>query len=236
MMQEAKMPEQPGVIEPRFYTVKDACKFLGISRTTLLEAEDLHLIQAARTPGGLRRFRREDLADYLDRLGSNNHGYFEGTQLLPATPKSWNIEASDLMSPESALRQIVLLLQVEMGGIFTFVESGCRLALSTSFRIPRWLINNHSSIGLDGISGLALSRLEPVVFAARESELPLAEGQDGQGICVPLIAGGQKLGTIQVFSTQRRYFFPSEINITATFAVFLAELLAYRHLLQSTGK
>lgn len=237
MIEKAKLPEQQSLVAPRFYTVKEACQYLGLSRMTLLEAEERQLIQPVRTPGGHRRYKHDQLIKYLTNVGPNKPQSNAEAGYLPAlVPGGSPIQADQLMSLENALRQIVRLLQVEMGGIFTFNETSRRLALASSFGIPRWLLANPITIGLEGVSGHALNRLEPITFDNAESELPLADMQSGQGICAALVVAEQKLGTVQIFSTQRRQFFPSEINILATFAIYLAELIAYRRLLQTQQK
>lgn len=212
-------------VATRFLSISQACKYLGISRMTLLQAEEHQFLRSIRTPGGHRRYNYDDLVRYLAAYGAPDA---EGTEeKLPVA-----IETSGETGPlerfislENALRQIILLLQVEMGGVFLFNETRRRLILSTSFGIPRWLLNKETVIGLEGVSGKALTELDPVVFTFIESELPLAEAVRGQGICVPLLAAQEKLGTLQIFSTQRHNFFPSEINILKTFASFFSMLL-----------
>lgn len=51
--------------------ISDACHVLGISRSTLLAAEEAGLITAGRTPGGHRRFAREELERYLRTHGGS---------------------------------------------------------------------------------------------------------------------------------------------------------------------
>ncbi len=223
---------------PKYLTIKEACQYLGLSRMTLLEAEERQLIRPARTPGGHRRYRYEDLTGYLAATSPANSSPVSASDslfFLPSTP-ACQVCSREGLSIEAALRQIVLLLQVEMGGVFTFNENRRRLSLSSSFGIPRWLLTSKITVGLDGVSGRALANLVPVVFDMAESELLLPEVSQGQGLCVPLLAGSEKLGTVQVFASQRRSFFPSEINILTTFAVYLAELLTYKHTLQEQQK
>src|SRR3954447_17752752 len=48
-------------------TVGEACRALGMSRTTLLAAEEAGRIAASRTPGGHRRYHGDELARFLGR-------------------------------------------------------------------------------------------------------------------------------------------------------------------------
>lgn len=45
---------------------KQAAAFLGVSPKTIYRMEQKGLIQSIRTPGGQRRFNREDLENYLN--------------------------------------------------------------------------------------------------------------------------------------------------------------------------
>lgn len=46
------------------YTVKKAAEFLGVSNSTIYRAEEKGLLKAIRTPGGQRRFEKEELENY----------------------------------------------------------------------------------------------------------------------------------------------------------------------------
>jgi len=214
----------------RFLSVSEACQYLGISRMTLLQAEERQLLRSSRTPGGHRRYNYDDLVRYMATYGVATTNFEDK---LPATPLGDTAKFAQFLSLESALRQIILLLQVEMGGAFLFSESRRQLVLNTSFGIPRWLLNRDVTVGLEGVSGKVLTNLQPLVFNSADSELPLVESARGQGLCVPLIAQQEKLGTLQIYSTQRQNFFPSEINIFATFGIFYSMLLINKLLFQN---
>ncbi|WP_214406577.1 MerR family transcriptional regulator, partial [Pseudonocardia lacus] len=51
-------------------TVGEAAQALGMSRTTLLAAEDAGLLTPMRTPGGHRRYSTGELDRYLRRSGA----------------------------------------------------------------------------------------------------------------------------------------------------------------------
>lgn len=51
--------------EKNIFTTKEAAKYLGISQSTVYRMEKQGLISSTRTPGGQRRFSRENLDLYL---------------------------------------------------------------------------------------------------------------------------------------------------------------------------
>jgi excisionase family DNA binding protein len=63
-------PEQ----RDRWLTVGEASRVLGLSRTTLIGAEDSGHLHPIRTPGGHRRYRGDDLQRYLEWAGVTARG------------------------------------------------------------------------------------------------------------------------------------------------------------------
>ncbi len=55
--------------EPDWLTLGQAAKYLGIAQSTIRKWSDQGLLSAFYTPGGHRRFRRQDLDDFLARSG-----------------------------------------------------------------------------------------------------------------------------------------------------------------------
>ena len=51
--------------EKNVFTTKEAAKYLGISTATIYRMEKQGLISSLRTPGGQRRFNRENIEKYL---------------------------------------------------------------------------------------------------------------------------------------------------------------------------
>jgi len=51
--------------EKTVYTTKEAAKYLGISASTIYRMEKQGLISAIKTPGGQRRFSKENIERYL---------------------------------------------------------------------------------------------------------------------------------------------------------------------------
>ena len=71
--------------EKNIYTTKEASKHLGISPATLYRMEKKGLITSVRTPGGQRRFSKENIDRYLEESQ-----YFEA----PQNPSKYKINAT----------------------------------------------------------------------------------------------------------------------------------------------
>ena len=56
----------------KWLSVSEAGRALGLSRTSLLAAEDAGLLTPVRTPGGHRRYRPDDLRRYLHAAGARD--------------------------------------------------------------------------------------------------------------------------------------------------------------------
>ncbi|HEY4347223.1 MAG TPA: response regulator [Gaiellaceae bacterium] len=57
------------VAEPDWLTLGQAAKFLGVAQSTIRKWSDQGRVPAFYTPGGHRRFRRQDLDAFVDRSG-----------------------------------------------------------------------------------------------------------------------------------------------------------------------
>jgi PAS domain S-box-containing protein/excisionase family DNA binding protein len=221
--------------EKRLFSIKDACNYLGVSRMTLLTSESKGLIRPSRTPGGHRRYTLEMLEEFLQ---SNRNNYEErkfmshaqNSFVLPQFVSQLSGQpASQEAHLNEALRNLVLLLQVEIGAVFLVTEKG-RLQLHASFGIPRWRHKDLMILGDQSIAADVLHRRQPLVYAGPLGDIPL-DMEGGQGICAPLIYQNKALGVVHVISMYRYQFFPSEINILTTITVYLASLIANSQLL-----
>lgn len=61
-------------LEKRFYTEKEFCDLMGITRKTAFSWREKKLIGFMRTPTGLIRYRASDIEDYERRTGHNVRG------------------------------------------------------------------------------------------------------------------------------------------------------------------
>lgn len=221
--------------QKRLITMKEACDYLGVSRMTLLKAEEEGLVRPETTPGGHRRYTIESLEMYLRsaRTAHEERQFVAPTHSGFLLPQFISRLSAQPVAPDEllneALRNLVLLLQADVGAVFV-VDEGGQLRLYASFGIPHWVLKDSVVLGKHGLSAEALRRQQPLAYAVAESEIPL-HFEVGQGICAPLLYRNEALGVVQVISSNRHQFFPSEINILATIAVYLASLIVNSQML-----
>jgi excisionase family DNA binding protein len=219
----------------RLLSTKEACDYLGVSRMTLLEAEAKGMLQAERTVGGHRRYTREVLEAFLH----STRTAYEERQFISPSERNFLLPQfiARLGAPPNAtddslgeaLRSLVVLLQADIGVVFTLDDCG-DLRLRASFGIPHWALKDLATLSRSGPSSEVARRQQVMVYGADQSDLPLRL-EYHQGICAPLLYHDQVLGVVHIISLHRYQFFPSEINIAATIAVYLASLLMHSQLL-----
>ncbi|MGQ9570954.1 MAG: excisionase family DNA-binding protein, partial [Thermodesulfovibrionales bacterium] len=78
--------------EKKFFTTKEAAKYLGISTATIYRMEKQGLISSLRTPGGQRRFNRDNIEKYLKESQS-----FEA----PQNPSRYKYQKTDFKVKEA---------------------------------------------------------------------------------------------------------------------------------------
>ncbi len=209
----------------RLIPIGEACLYLGVSRATLLKAEDHGLIRPVRTPGGHRRYGRED----LDRLLQHSVAVFEQGHDYRARPETTlptfiNQIASNPSSLEEVAYESIRLLgdsfQADVGAVFA-LDSHEELHLLAAYGVSSeaastWAGNPITTrVMRDGL---------PVGYEHLNVDLPGVNGTF-QAICVPLTYRGVTLGVFHLVSTQRYQFYPSEVNILKMIAVYLASLI-----------
>ncbi len=216
-------------------TMNEACRYLGISRGTLLKSEEEELIAPVRTVGGHRRYSTGSL-NHLIRTttgsrtspGSSawvNQGYV-------ALPKIIERLAQRSPSPEDTIKEVlrdsIKFLQADAGFIALLdgrntLWPQVAVGVSVPFEIAS------ASIPLQAtVSGRVLQLQHPLAYDGSEDDIPF-EGIT-QGICAPLIYQGAPLGVVHVFSVTRRQFLPAELGFLSLVALYLSGLMANRKL------
>ena len=180
----------------RWLSVSEAGRALGLSRTSLLAAEEAGLLASLRTPGGHRRYRPAELRRYLRAAGAA--GAWPAQE--PPGPEAAadqvvrRISALDVATAlRAALRPVTRALAAECAGVY-LVEDGV-LRFCTAFGIPRWLAER-----------LAVADAPAAVRHTRDAHQvqrfdPGAEAfpeprSSGSGIAVALRTGEQPLGVL----------------------------------------
>ncbi len=129
--------------------VAEACRYLGISRTTLLAAEEAGLIAPRRTPGGHRRYDPSDLDALMGAAQPRGRARIEPHTTLGVPLESVAARAVEEIDLERAglptivragLRQLVTLLDARSAGLWLRADgTPPRLEFCAGFRLPRWL-------------------------------------------------------------------------------------------------
>jgi len=209
----------------RLLPIGEACLYLGVSRATLLKAEEQRLIRPARTPGGHRRYGIEDL-DRLLQHSVEVFGNARDSKTRPemALPTSINQMASSPSSLEEVAAEAIRLLgdsfQADIGTVFA-LDNHKTLRLLAAYGVSSeaastWVSNPITTrVMRDGM---------PVGYEHLNTDLPGVRSPF-QAVCVPLIYRGVTLGVLHLVSTQRYQFYPSEVNILKMVAVYLASLI-----------
>lgn len=211
------------------FSIKNACNYLGVSRMTLLNAEERGLLTPERTQGGHRRYTKAMLDSYLQSTRTEWEGRkFVSEQLqgfhLMEFIRNQNRQLTSIDEQRTnTLRNLVQLLDIEAGAIYLFNE-GTQLYLYDSIGIPNWIVAESTILSRAGISAEVVRRCQPYIYDRNESEIPF-HLEVGQGICAPLVYMNEVLGVVHLVSSHRCQFFPSEVHIVSTIAVYLASLI-----------
>ena len=126
----------------RWLSVSEAGHALGLSRTSLLAAEEAGLLAPVRTPGGHRRYRPAELRRYLRAAGADPADAAWSADPTPADtdpdPDAQRLCALDLATAlRTAIRPVARALDAECAGVYLCDEA--RLRFCAAFGVPRWL-------------------------------------------------------------------------------------------------
>ncbi|HMQ31043.1 MAG TPA: GAF domain-containing protein, partial [Chloroflexaceae bacterium] len=221
----------------RLLSMKQACHYLGVSRMTLIEAEERGLIVPERTVGGHRRYSLEALqalskatrSRYEERApAAQAPGAPQLTQFIAQLQEGARAPGSAL---KEALRNLVLLLELEMGAVYLRDDAG-GLRLQVAYGIPHWFLEAMAALGPASLAAEVLRTRQPLVYDGRAGHGLPAQLEIGQGLCAPLIYQDEVLGCVHVLTRRRHQLFPAQISIVTTIAVFIAGLVANARLIE----
>ena len=217
----------------RLLRIGEVCDYLGVSRTTVLAAEEAGLLAPVRTVGGHRRYDREQLDAFLTQ---NRTLPTITPEPVPPSPTSDDTAPQAAAGQQqllirSALRQLVILLNADAAGLYLVTQGG-GLQLNASFGIPRWLmaqLSQHPPIE-PVMRAVAAQRREVIDTDPRRFPGPAFEGQQ---VAIPLHWNDALLGSLFVVSGRDRSFFPSEIQMIETGAFFLGIIAGQQRLIET---
>jgi excisionase family DNA binding protein len=212
------------VVAERWMTVGEAAHALGMSRTTLLAAEEAGLLAPMRTPGGHRRYSPAEVERYLGRSGARPlapepAGPADEQPDEPADPPGL------VLAVRAAVRPVVQALDAESGGLYLVRDGRARFA--GAFGIPRWLGERLS----------ADPPVEPIREAARAARTQLFDAagagfpeprSTGHVLAAPVACDDTSTGVLFLVRPAGREFLPAELRVVDAFGDLIGTVVADR--------
>ncbi|MHA6625681.1 MerR family DNA-binding transcriptional regulator [Pseudonocardia sichuanensis] len=207
-------------------TVSEASRALGLSRTTLLAAEEAGLLRAQRTPGGHRRYDPDELRRYAGRTGGDGP-WEEAGAATPGgatdpgtTGAEW---AAIVAAVRPAVRAPAGALDADSAGLYLRHAGTPRFA--AAFGVPRWLAERLTADPAPAPVTRALTTSRPSLFDPAEEGFPEPRAT-GQGVAVALPGETGPLGVL--FVVTRRDLLAGEVRVVEAFGEVLALLVQDR--------
>lgn len=199
----------------RRLTVGEAARALGMSRTTLLAAEEAGLLVPIRTPGGHRRY---DPAD-LDRFLGRSHPAPARPTLAPAPPAVHLVPAV-----RAAVRPLTRVLDAESAGVY-LDRDDAGLQFCAAFGVPRWLAERLADTPAPVAVTQAHLGHRHRLFDPSEVAFPEPRST-GHGAAVPLcVDGAEPVGVLFVITRSDRGLLPADLRIVEAFGMLVAGLV-----------
>lgn len=206
----------------RMLTMSEACQYLGVSRSTLLAAEEAGFITPARTPGGHRRYDPSALDRFLNRDRDGVEA--PAGERPPAQPSPRAaLTGEPLLLVRESIRRLTLLLRAEAAAIYLLDEQR-ELHWCISFGIPQWRVSQLAESQPPAAVVRVLLQRHRELFEPSQEQFPLPTSQ-GHGVAVPLVAGDELLGVLALVGQRDRLWLPSEIQIIETAGFYIALLI-----------
>lgn len=217
----------------KWLSVSEAGRALGLSRTSLLVAEDAGLLTPVRTPGGHRRYRPDDLRRYLHAAGAR-----DGTDPAASTaqqaaalhphaggaPDTTRESALDLgLAMRAAVRPLVQALEAECGGVYLLQDATLRFC--AAFGVPRWLTERLAESEPPAPLTRALDTRRPQLFDPAAAGFPEPRSA-GHGVAVALRHDDQAIGVLFVVRVAPPL--PGELRTVGAFAELVTLMVADR--------
>lgn len=206
----------------RWLSVSAAGRAIGVSRTTLLAAEDAGLIAPVRTPGGHRRYGLAELERYLDRAGAGRIDLPAAESAPPTRPAAGvsAVEAAHLAAAgRAAVRPLVQAVDAECAGLYLLQDAELRFC--AAFGIPRWLTERLSAAAppdpvRQAFEGARHRLFDPAAVAFPE---PRATGQ---GLAIAFRRADLPIGVLFVVTHRNRELLPGELRVVEAFRELIA--------------
>ena len=221
----------------RWLSVSEAGRALGLSRTSLLAAEEAGLLASVRTPGGHRRYRPAELRRYLrvaGGTGPETPGASAAAAVLdPAAARGVAVDrAADLSlaldlatALRAAVRPVARALAAECAGVYLLQDGALRFCAAAG--VPRWLTERLAAADTPAPVAAARDAARPQRFDPAAAAFPEARST-GEGVAAALRYGEQALGVLFVVLPAEAPPSPAELRTVEACAELLALTVAAR--------
>lgn len=193
-------------------TVSEAARALGMSRTTLLAAEETGLLTPMRTPGGHRRYRLADLRAYQGREAPEARTA-EPPPADPAPPPGL------AGSVRAAVRPLVQALDAQCAGVYLLHDGVLKFA--GAFGVPRWLAERLAASPPIPPLVAAVEAARARLFDAADLRFPDARAT-GHGLATPLLRTDRAIGVLFLVRPGHALH-PAELGIMDAFCGLLGQ-------------
>jgi excisionase family DNA binding protein len=200
-------------------TVGEAARTLGMSRTTLLAAEEAGVLVPIRTPGGHRRYSTAELDRYLHRSGAEPlapPGPTPPDTARPPAPTTAGLVAA----ARAALRPVAQAMAADSAGLY--LRDGTGLRFTAAFGVPRWLAERLATDPAPPPVDEAAQTGHPRFFDAATTAFPEPRST-GHGLAVAL---PHVDGALFLVRPPGRELLPGELRVVDAFRELLAAVVA----------
>jgi len=229
-----------GSTAEQWLSVSEAGRALGLSRTSLLAAEEAGLLASVRTPGGHRRYRPAELRRYLRAAGAEAAGApvgavldAAGRPLDPAATRGVAVDpaaerslALDLATAlRAAVRPVARALAAECAGVYLLQDGALRFCAAAG--VPRWLTERLAAADTPAPVAAARDAARPQRFDPAAAAFPEARST-GEGVAAALRHGEQAVGVLFLVLPAGSPPSPAELRTVEACAELLALTVAAR--------
>jgi hypothetical protein len=230
----------------RWLSVSEAGRALGLSRTSLIAAEDAGLLASVRTPGGHRRYRPAELRRYLRAAGATgpeatgapgsaadavldsadrplDPAARRGVDGAAAAERSLALDLATAL--RAAVRPAARALAAECAGVYLLQAGELRFCAAAG--VPRWLAERLAAAAAPAPVMAARDAARPQRFDPAATAFPEPRST-GEGVAAALWHGEQAIGVLFAVRGGEDPLSAGDLRTVAAFAELLALTVADR--------
>lgn len=204
----------------RWLSISEASRVLGMSRATLLAAEEAGLVAPIRTPGGHRRYRLDDLRRYVDQP--------ESPAPQDIRPVSAAAEPDDAAVPaavRAAVRPLVHALDGHSCGVYLLRDATLRFC--AAFGIPRWLTERLAQAPAPQVVARVVDGRRARLFDPGAAGFPESRAR-GHGLAVALRHDDHAVGVLFLITPPERELLGGDLRVVEAFRELITTVVVDR--------